>query len=111
MYLRPGDDRLRDELDAGLKEALTDGRLKEILAKYGLWNAAQEQLSNPEVQAKSQPQSQAPERPGNWAIVRRYLGPLLSAAGVTVLLSLIAMPLAMLLGLGVAVGRLYGPWP
>ncbi len=44
-----------------------------------------------------------------------FFGTLARAAGVTVLLACLAMPLAILLGLLVAVGRLYGPrwlgWP
>src|SRR5262249_40367569 len=38
-----------------------------------------------------------------------YIETLFKAAGITVLLSFLAMPLAMLIGLLVAVGRLYGP--
>jgi polar amino acid transport system substrate-binding protein len=44
-------------------------------------------------------------------VVKRNLPLLLQAAGMTVQLTCMAMPLAILLGLFVALGRLYGPWP
>ena len=39
-----------------------------------------------------------------------YTGMLLRAAWTTIQLSFLSMPLAMLIGLLVAIGRLYGPW-
>jgi len=36
---------------------------------------------------------------------------LVEAAGMTVFLSIVSFPLAILIGIGVALGRLYGPWP
>jgi polar amino acid transport system substrate-binding protein len=42
-------------------------------------------------------------------VVRAYGGILLQSAGLTVLLSLLSFPLAIAVGLMVAVGRLYGP--
>jgi polar amino acid transport system substrate-binding protein len=39
----------------------------------------------------------------NWRI-------LLEAAGMTVILSVLSMPLAVLIGISVACGRMYGPW-
>src|SRR5262245_20857893 len=51
----------------------------------------------------------------NWTIVRENLPLLLRAAGMTVFLSIVAMPLAIVFGLVIAIGRLYGPmilrWP
>ena len=43
--------------------------------------------------------------------MRRYLPRLLDAAWVTVVLSVTSMPIAMALGLFIAIGRLYGPRP
>ena len=42
-------------------------------------------------------------------VVRGYSGVLLQSAGMTVVLSLLSFPVAILLGLLVAIGRLYGP--
>src|SRR6185369_10710229 len=45
-----------------------------------------------------------------WTNFGYYVSLLLRAAWITVLLSFLSMPLAILLGLLVAIGRLYGPW-
>jgi polar amino acid transport system substrate-binding protein len=46
---------------------------------------------------------------GSWEVVRRNLPLLLKAAGMTLFLSVTSMPLAVALGLLIALGRLYGP--
>src|SRR5919206_527145 len=46
-----------------------------------------------------------------WAAVAPYFWDLLSGAGWTVLISVLSMGLAVLLGLPIALGRLYGPAP
>ena len=48
-------------------------------------------------------------RKGGWKIVRDYGMILATSAGLTVVLSVLSFPLAMLIGLLVALGRLYGP--
>ena len=45
-----------------------------------------------------------------WTNLPHYIGMLLKAAWTTIQLSFLSMPLAIVLGLVVAVGRLYGPW-
>jgi polar amino acid transport system substrate-binding protein len=109
MYLRPGNERLRDALDSALRDAMRDGALERILARYSLWSPAQDALTTPEVQSLRD--TLQPRGPGSsgWAIVRRDLPLLLRAAGMTVVLSLIAMPIAIVLGLAIALGRLHGP--
>lgn len=121
MYLRQGDTALRDRLNDLLRQAIRDGSLREIYARYGLWYPMQETLAHPDVQRL--PESMialAKETPGDGAtprrnIVARYAPLLLRAAGVTALLSVVSMPLAIVLGLLIALARLYGPavlrWP
>jgi len=115
IYLRPGDEALRDELNKWLKSAIADGTLQTILGRYKLWNATQESLGRPDVQLL--PETMRPEGAdeGGWAAVRRYWPLLIRAAGMTVLLSVVSMPIAVFLGLLVALGRMYGPallrWP
>src|SRR5207244_754621 len=109
MYVRSGDAALRDALNNGLRAAIRDGSLKAIYQRYGLWNANQEQLASPDVQQLSETQRPAGAAVSNWAIVAGNLPLLLQAAGMTVLLSLLAMPLAIAVGLAVALGRVYGP--
>ena len=46
---------------------------------------------------------------GGWEVVRRYGAILTQSAGMTVLLAALSFPLAILLGMLIAVGRLYGP--
>jgi polar amino acid transport system substrate-binding protein len=55
--------------------------------------------------------AQAAEQPSGWGVIA-HCGPImLKAAGMTVVLSVASMPLAILLGLYVALGRVYGPRP
>jgi polar amino acid transport system substrate-binding protein len=109
MYVRPEDDALRDALNKQIRAILADGRLKAILSKYGLWNATQSDLTDPEVQRKSETMRPEDAAAGNWEVVRRNLPLLLRAAGMTVFLSVTSMPIAVVLGLLIALGRVYGP--
>jgi polar amino acid transport system substrate-binding protein len=135
VFVRPRDKELREQLDQALREAFRDGTLRRIYEKYGLWNADQERLGEllqhpwrlgvaperilselrklldeaPEPEQEVEPEGQKPAAEGRYSRLGRLLGTLARAAGVTVVLALLAMPLAMLLGLLVAVGRLYGP--
>lgn len=55
--------------------------------------------------------SAAPQARGGLSAVRNYLPALLRAAGVSLVLSCLAMTLAVVLGVLVAAGRVYGPTP
>jgi polar amino acid transport system substrate-binding protein len=101
IFVRPGDRELRERLNEALRAALHDGSLRRIYEKYGLWNKDQEELAT--LAENWSPSS------GSGQGLLRYAWMLAQAAGITVLLACLAMPLAMLLGLFVAVGRLYGP--
>jgi polar amino acid transport system substrate-binding protein len=102
LFARPNDRKLLKRLNEAIRAVLRDGTLKRIYDKYGLWNADQDELAKrldswpPPVEDDEQSLTECA-----WL--------LLKAAAVTVLLALLAMPLAMLGGLLVAVGRLYGP--
>ncbi len=102
IYVRPNDAELRQRLNEAIRAALRDGTLRRICDKYGLWNDDQQGL---EKTAENWPPS-LPEPEQTFA---DYVWLLTKAAGVTVLLACLAMPLAMLIGLLVALGRLYGP--
>jgi polar amino acid transport system substrate-binding protein len=102
IYVRRDDPALRDQLDAAIRDGLKDGTIRRIYESYGLWNADQESLLS--VGDQWPPKSEASESPlGRYAVI------LAKSAVTTVLLSFASMPLAILLGLAVAVGRLYGP--
>jgi polar amino acid transport system substrate-binding protein len=100
---------LRDALNEGLRDALNDGGLKAIYEKYGVWNANQQLLADPNVQNEPERLRPTDAGLGHWQIVANNLPLLLKAAWMTVKLSIAAMPLAIVLGLLIAVGRLYGP--
>ena len=51
----------------------------------------------------------ASTRKRGFAVVRDYAGVLVQSAGLTVVLSVLSFPLAIVVGLLVALGRLYGP--
>jgi polar amino acid transport system substrate-binding protein len=102
LFVRPSDGQLRDRLNAALRSGLEDGSLRRIYDKYGLWNADQEELLE---LSRHWP----PPLPEEGQNLLEYAGLLVRAAGVTVALACLAMPLAIVAGLLVAVGRLYGP--
>lgn len=127
VAVAPGEERLRAALDAALGAMLRDGRLARILRKWGLWDERQWALVRPDEagalaglfeSARIESAGAGPGGPAgapaagepqsSWPI--RY-GPLLvQAAGTTLGLSAASMALAVLLGVPLAIGRLYaGP--
>jgi polar amino acid transport system substrate-binding protein len=102
LYVRPNDADLGQRLNEAIRTALKDGTLRRIYDKYGLWNADQDGLTKA---AEDWP----PTLPEPEQTFADYIVLLTKAAGVTILLACGAMPLAMLIGLLVALGRLYGP--
>ncbi len=105
IYLRKGESSLRDALNSALRRLLEGGELRRLYEKYGLWSPVQEGLlsggpARPSIRATSL---------GGWAVIRDRGSILLEAAGMTVFLSVTSMPLAIIIGLLVAIGRLYGP--
>ncbi len=105
-YLRKGDDRLRQRLNDAIARGLEDGSLRRIYEKYGVWNDDQLQLAS--VAEHWPPAVSA--APSRWANLPHYARLLLLAAWTTVELSFLSMPLAIVVGLLVAIGRLYGAW-
>jgi polar amino acid transport system substrate-binding protein len=102
LYVRPNDAELRQRLNEAIRAALRDGTLRRICDHYGLWNADQEGLGKA---AENWP----PKLPEPEQTFADYVVLLAKAATVTILLACLAMPLAMLIGLLVALGRMYGP--
>jgi len=112
IYYRKDDKELGAALDKAIAEGLRDGTLPRIYKKYGLWNDDQERLWY--WRDQPWPPEEVPEDSGDeeegpavnpWP---RLMRELLGAAGVTVLLAVVSFPMAMLLGLLVAVCRVYG---
>jgi polar amino acid transport system substrate-binding protein len=109
MYLRPDDVGLRNAIDASIGRLIESGELKAIYEKYGIWTPPQQLLGQ-----YQRREATAVVRESHWidlALVLRYLPSLCRSAGMTILLSVTSFPLAILLGLLIAIGRLYGPRP
>jgi polar amino acid transport system substrate-binding protein len=110
MFVRKGDTALRDVLDTAIDKLLASGRLESIYRRYGLWNVAQNELVDLQ-DASDEELGIRATKLGGWAVIRSRGWLLVEAAGMTVLLACVSMPLAMALGLAVALARMYGPAP
>jgi polar amino acid transport system substrate-binding protein len=114
--LSPANAPLRDAVDEILKTAMRDGSLERILRKWEVWNDDQPPLharvlaGEPIAPFGSDPASGA-ARESMWDAALRYLPSLLRASLVTLLLSCLAMGLAVMLGVVIAIGRVYGNAP
>jgi polar amino acid transport system permease protein/polar amino acid transport system substrate-binding protein len=108
IFVRHDDLALRDALDRALEHLLVDGRLRRIYERYDLWNEDQEQLTKLMGKTPLELGVRATQLTAWQVLVQR--GPILvQAAGMTVFLACMAMPLAIAIGVLVALGRLYGP--
>jgi polar amino acid transport system substrate-binding protein len=104
LFVRKDDVRLRDRLNDAIREGLKDGTFRRIYEKYDLWDADQANLLD---LGREWPPPEAAPRP----TFLYFAWELLYAARVTIYLALLSFPLALMLGLTLAVGRVYGPWP
>lgn len=130
VYARRGDDRLVYEMNEALVLLLRSGELEALYRRWGLWTPAQKELRRiaeagrfyglaDAVEAPIESRAddvvttthQTSAQPHGLEVARRYGGILLRSAGLTVVLSVISFPLAVGLGLAIALGRLYGPRP
>jgi polar amino acid transport system substrate-binding protein len=109
MYLRQEDRTLRDALDAQLSQLIRTGALRTLYEKYGIWTDAQDELER--LGAPAHERAVGRESAQGLSLVLRYGRTLLVSAAITVFLACTSMPLAMALGLAIALGRLYGPTP
>ena len=111
--LAPTQGALRDRIDAILREAMRDGRLESIFRRWNMWNADQPRLyARLIVPAKDVPvDASLMPAEGLWDATRRYLPALLRATAITVVLSCLAMAMAVALGVAIASGRVYGNAP
>ncbi len=108
IYTRKGDARLRDAIDGVIGDLIESGGLRAICEKYDIWNQAQDVLRD-----RGRPRAGAigARRPAfDLGLLGRFGPSLVLAALTTVVLATTAMPIAMAVGLAVAVGRVYGPW-
>jgi polar amino acid transport system substrate-binding protein len=118
VLTRPEDRSLVRALNDAILDCWQDGSFPAVLQRYGMWNEAQRQRGlvtdqqgdfRPDPIASSPAVDETDERHESVSDLSTRTPLLLKAAGITVFLSVCSMPLAMALGLLVAVGRLYGP--
>jgi polar amino acid transport system substrate-binding protein len=104
--LARADTALRDSVNAILRAHMRDGSLEKTFRAWHVWDDGQAQYF-----ARALADSSARRAVGaaeSVRSVRSYLPALLRAAGVTLLLSCLAMALAVAVGIAVAAGRVYG---
>ncbi|MGL4554312.1 MAG: ABC transporter permease subunit [Gemmataceae bacterium] len=104
LFVRKADTELRGRLNEAIGEGLRDGTFRRIYEKYDLWDAEQATLLDV---GRDWPPAGSAERPP----LAFFAWQLLLAARFTLLLAALSFPLAMALGLALALGRVYGPWP
>jgi polar amino acid transport system substrate-binding protein len=103
---------LRDRINEILLRAMRDGRLEAIFRRWNMWNDDQPRLYARLLSGETGPQPEvvaAPVTPTGWEAAVRYFPALLRAAVITFVLSCLSMALAVLLGVMIASGRVYGP--
>jgi polar amino acid transport system substrate-binding protein len=95
--------RLSAAIDDALGRIIADGRLKTLYDRWDLGGRQQLLALRDAAEIPAAPRRSFRE------LVVETAPVLLSAAGMTVLLACLSFPLAILAGLGLAIGRLYGP--
>ncbi|HEU0052361.1 MAG TPA: ABC transporter substrate-binding protein/permease, partial [Longimicrobium sp.] len=100
------DAALRDSANDILRARMRDGSLEKTFRDWGVWSDAQAAYFQ-RVLAEA-PRAEEGSAARDRSVVA-YLPALARAAGVTLLLSCLAMALAVSIGVAVAAGRVYGP--
>ena len=137
IAFRKDQEPLAEQFDAALGRLLKEGQLRRIYQKWHLWNDAQAKLADfphgwggPARQpGKTTPASRPPATAAGSPSPARgvsedvlkeshdkftfsyYIGDLLAGAKLTVLITFLGMGLALVIGLPIALARLYGPLP
>lgn len=102
LYARPGDRALIDSVNAAIQELYASGELRTLYERYGVWNKTQETL--PTVWSGWH-ETLAQHAPDKWLSLARQVPLLLHAALLTMALAGLSMPLAVAMGLVVALAR------
>jgi polar amino acid transport system substrate-binding protein len=111
IIMARGQTALRNRVNEILRSAMRDGRLEAILRRWNVWNADQPALYagvGTSSAAGSNAASGSAAALSRSDLIRAYLPLLFAASGTTLVLSCVSMALAILAGILVAVGRVYG---
>jgi polar amino acid transport system substrate-binding protein len=115
--LAPANAPLRDALNEALRGAMRSGALEQIMRRWGVWNADQPLLyanllaGVPVPPVVGVDADVAASGVSVWQATLRYFPTLLTASGVTLVLSCLSMTAAIALGVLIASGRVYGAPP
>jgi polar amino acid transport system substrate-binding protein len=105
---------LRDSVNEILRSAMRDGTLERIFRKWRVWNDDQAALfadvlaGRPVAPVIGFDINESLAGVSKWEAARRYLPALFRAAAITIVLSCLSMALAVVLGVLIASGRVYG---
>jgi polar amino acid transport system substrate-binding protein len=105
---------LRDSINEILRGAMHDGTLERIFRKWRVWNDDQPALfadiigGKPVAPLTGFDAAEGVATLSKLAATRLYLPALLRAAAITIVLSCLSMALAVVLGVSIASGRIYG---
>jgi polar amino acid transport system substrate-binding protein len=97
------EEALHQALNTALGTIIGDGRLEQLYDRWDMSGRSQALALRATTEVAAAPRRSFAE------IFKSSLPTLLSAAAMTVFLSIASMPLAILIGILVALGRLYGP--
>jgi polar amino acid transport system substrate-binding protein len=116
--LASGDKQLRDRVDEALRAMMRDGTLERIFRKWDCWDDGQRllyariakgEVPPPfELESAGTAAAAAPARVQPKVRIVSYLPSLFRAALITIVLSCLAMALAVSFGIAIASGRIYG---
>jgi polar amino acid transport system substrate-binding protein len=107
--LAPANTALRDRVDEILRARMRDGTLERIYRKWDIWDEFQQPFFDRTLRVEAAAPAAVRKQPASVAThVVRYLPALLQATLVTIALSCLAMALAVVVGILVATGRVYG---
>jgi polar amino acid transport system substrate-binding protein len=105
IYSRPDDVRLMSQVNDALRKLYESGELRDIYERYSIWNDKQTELAKV---WESWDTGLRENKQDRWFKLGRQIPLLVKAAGVTIALSLISMPLAIAIGVTVALVRSWG---
>jgi polar amino acid transport system substrate-binding protein len=112
--MAPGNAPVRDAINEILRGAMRDGTLERIFRRWSVWNDDQPALYARLLAGEPVPPVTGVDGLVNvaamsgWEAASRYLPALLRASVVTIVLSCLSMALAVLIGVLIATGRVYG---
>jgi polar amino acid transport system substrate-binding protein len=114
--LSAGNAPLRDSINGILLAAMRDGRLEQIFRKWGVWNADQPALyqrvlSGEAIEPVSGVELESVATLSWRQAAVQYVPSLVRASLITLVLSCLSMGLAVVLGVLIATGRVYGTRP